>query len=662
MDLIDRSYYDVLSEQAALYPDRDAVVMGEEHLTYSAMVRQVDRIARGLAASGIRRGDRVTLWGAASPQWLCCYYGIIRAGAVAVVLNANLTVKDAVPLITYVDSVAVLFGKSHDLKGAAAEAASLAEQCGLSAGRVIPLSDVPMADAPDIDRTGWSTHEDAYVIYTSGTTAFPKAVATAQFGIINSCARLAKAIHREEAHRAVMAVPLFHAYGLMVSWIYLQHGGTVIIPGRIKAEDVADAVEQGDATDLWSVAVIYQGLIDNPLLKERVADRLELCTIAGSYTTPVQFMRYESNLHRATFVNMYGMTETCAAWCLTRPEDSENIRYTTVGQAIEDVEAAICDAEGSILPPGNVGEVITRGFHLKNSYLKLPPEKQAVDADGWLHSGDLGVMDAEGHLQIVGRIKDIIIKGGENIAPAEIEAEAMAVDCVKSCRIFGYRDRIYGENLAACIIPQEGVPFDESEVRDHIKAVMGSYKTPAYYILFDSFPLNANGKVDQRALHMDMLYRMHRLAISGKLQKGIRIMAVSMKNSAYCTVPMADLAESCSLNLGFGPQKAARIRLAVEEMMSLRVSEAGESIGDIQMEILCYTNYLRVAFTDPNMVPELDGEQRENRRISMAIITRMADDTFIEPETKSNFYAEIDFAYDRDFNVQDFLMQHERIE
>ena len=139
----------------------------------------------------------------------------------------------------------------------------------------------------------------------------------------------------------------------------------------------------------------------------------------------------------------------------------------------------------------------------------------------------------------------------------------MAVPCVKACRIFGCRDRIYGENLAACIVPEESVPYDEEAIRRHIKATMGSYKTPAYFILFDSFPVNANGKVDQRTLQIEMLYRIHRMALDGKLHKGIRIMSVSMKNSAYCTVPMADLAESCSMNLGFGARKAAGIRLAV---------------------------------------------------------------------------------------------------
>ena len=319
MQYIDRSYFHILCEQAAAYPERDAVVMGEQRLSYAGFVKRIERIACGLIRHGLRKGDMVSLWAGASPDWLCCYYGIIHAGGVAVILNANLTVKDAAPLINYADSAMVLFGATHDLSGSHEEADMLAKVCGLPPERVIPLGQIPTVEPFPVDRSAWSVHDDAYVIYTSGTTAFPKAVASSQYAIINSCARLAHAIHRDEGRRAVLAVPLFHAYGLMVSWIYLQHGGTILIPDRIKAADVADIVERENATDLWSVAVIYQGIIDNPLLKEQVAPRVELCTIAGSYTTPVQFVRYESNLNHAVFLNMYGMTETCAAWCLTRP-------------------------------------------------------------------------------------------------------------------------------------------------------------------------------------------------------------------------------------------------------------------------------------------------------------------------------------------------------
>ena len=357
MQMIEKSYYELLCEQAEAHPDREAIVMGEERLTYLQLLKRIERIAGALARMGVRKGDKVVLWSVASPTWLCAYYGIIRAGGIAVVLNANLTVKDAAPLVAFADTAFVLFGQTHDTRGLADETAGLAERFGLEKGHVLCLSGESFAweSGPLPDASGWDVHDDAYIIYTSGTTAFPKAVLTSQYGIVNAAAHLADAIKAAKGERAVMAVPLFHAYGLMVSWIYLSTGGTVLIPEKIKADVVASLVEDEEATDLWSVAVIYQGIVDSKALAARTAERLRLCTIAGSYTTPVQFMRYEATLYKSVFINMYGMTETCAAYCLTRPEDEMRVRYNTVGRPIEGVEAAAWDAERGILPPGEVG-------------------------------------------------------------------------------------------------------------------------------------------------------------------------------------------------------------------------------------------------------------------------------------------------------------------
>ena len=348
------------------------------------------------------------------------------------------------------------------------------------------------------DTTGWTVRDDAYIIYTSGTTAFPKAVLTSQYAITNVVRQLAKEISPIRGERAVRGVPLFHAYAIFVAWIYFSTGSTIIIPEALKADIIANIVEKEDASDLWSVATIYQGIIDNEELTKKVAPRVKICSIAGSYTSPVQFMRFETALYNTTFINLYGMTETSATYTLTRPNDDISIRYNTVGRPVDGIEAVAWDEERGIPSAGEVGEVITRGYHLKNSYYKLPPEKQAVDADGWLHSGDLGVFDEQGNLRIVGRIKDLIIKGGENLAPAEIEAQVMSHPSIGACRIFGYKDRIYGENLGACVTISPGETFDEESLKKYMKQKVGSYKSPVYYFVFDEFPLNANGKVDQR--------------------------------------------------------------------------------------------------------------------------------------------------------------------
>ena len=405
--------------------------------------------------------------------------------------------------------------------------------------------------------------------------------------------------------------------------------------------------------------MIYQGIIDDAELTAMAAPRLRFCTIAGSYTTPMQFMRYESSLFNAVFVNMYGMTETCAAYCLTRPEDDIRVRYNTVGRPISGVEAAAWSEEKGILPPGEVGEIITRGFHLKNGYYKLPPEKQAVDADGWLHSGDLGVFDEGGNLRIVGRIKDIIIKGGENIAPSEIESEAVAIPCVKECRIFGFHDRVYGENLAACVTVTPGMVFDEATVRKTLKARVGSYKTPVHFVVYDAFPLNANGKVDQRALHTDLLNRLRRMELKNELNKGVVIMSMSLKNSTYGIGPVTEMMSGYAQVLGFDRRKANRIRLAVEETLTMRINETARDIGDIHLSILCCNGYLRVVCTDAGMTEDADRE--DIRRTSTAILVRMADDVSMKLLESGQYETRMDFTYNQDFSIEDFLMAHERV-
>ncbi len=659
MQTIEKYYYDILSEQAEKTPDREAIIMGDTRLTYSQLVAKIDNVAAALLNKGLKKGDKVALWSTASPAWLYTYYGIIRSGGIALILNANLTIKDAKPLVEFADTKYMMYGKTHDITGGADDAKLLAVAFGLEESNCISIVDESFDDIPanKPDTTGWTVRDDAYIIYTSGTTAFPKAVLTSQYAITNVVRQLTKEINSIRGDKAVLGVPLFHAYAIFVTWIYLSTGSTLIIPEAIKANVIAKLVEKEDASDLWSVSTIYQGIIDSEEFTAMVAPRVRICSIAGSYTSPVQFMRFETALYNTTFINLYGMTETSATYTLTRPDDDVSVRYNTVGRAVDGVELAIWDEEKGILPAGEIGEIVTRGYHLKNGYYKLPPEKQAVDADGWLHSGDLGVLDERGNLRIVGRIKDLIIKGGENLAPAEIEAQVMSHPSVASCRIFGYKDRIYGENLGACIVLAPGETFDEEALKKYMKEKVGTYKSPVYYFVFDQFPLNANGKIDQRNLHIEMLRRLHRLILEGKLENGIRIISTSVKNSTYSISPVAAMFEEFALNLGFSRQKALKIRQAVEEMLIACVNETSDDVGDIEVMLQCMQNTLRISFTITE-VKETD-ERKKNYKIASTIILKLVDDWEYKQLDGVRHFVSVDFTYDKDFDIKDFLLQHE---
>ena len=662
MQLIEKFYYEILCEQAEKNPDREAIIMGDTRLTYRQLIEKIDNVASFLLNKGLKKGDKVALWSTAAPAWLITFFGIIRSGGVALILNANLTLKDAKPLIEFADTKFMMYGKTHDISGGADDAKLLSVAFGLEESNCTSIVDEDFSNVPENkpDTTGWSVKDDAYIIYTSGTTAFPKAVLTSQYAFTNVVSQVVKEISSIRGDRVMVGVPFFHAYAIFVSWVYLSNGGTVIIPSAIKADVIAKLVEKEDISDIWSVATIYQGIIDNEQLAAMVAPRVHICTIAGSYTSPVQFMRFEAALYNATFLNMYGMTETSAAYTLTRPNDDISVRYNTVGRAVDGAELAIWDEEHGLLPAGEVGEIVTRGYHLKNSYYKLPPEKQAIDKDGWLHSGDLGVLDEQGNLRIVGRIKDLIIKGGENLAPAEIESAVMSHPTVATCRIFGYKDRIYGENLGACITLAPGEKFDEDELKKYMKEKVGSYKSPVYYFVFDRFPLNANGKVDQRNLHIEMLKRLHKLILEGKLEKGIQIISMSITNSSYNITPVAAMFEEMALNLGFSRRKAMVIRQAAEEILVMRVNETKSDIGNIQISLHYLQERLRITITDSDM--EADADRDMQRKAALAIITKLVDDCDMKRLDTGMYQIMVDFTYDKDFDIKEFLMKHEPTE
>ena len=662
MQLLEKSYYDILEEQAAKNPDHEAIVMGNKKFTYGDLLKKVDQLAATLLSRGVKRGDKIALWSGTCPEWFCAYYGIIRSGGIVVILNANLMTKDVKPLVEFADTKFMIYGKTHDIEGTSADAEEIAKIFNLPAENCFSVTEYDFSRASDIkpDTTGWDVRDDAFIIYTSGTTAFPKAVVNSQYGAINIANQLLKAIAPITGEKGLMGAPLFHVYNLFTSGLYMLKGATLYLPEVIKADFIADLIAKEGITDIWSVAPIYQGIIDSPELTKKAAPNIRLCFIGGSYTSPVQLMRFENALYNSKFLDSYGMTEANGAYVVERPEDDVAIRYNTVGRAVDGVEVAVWDEEHGILPPGEVGEIITRGFHVKKSYYKLPPEKQAIDKDGWLHTGDLGVFDEHENLKIVGRIKDLIIKGGENLAPAEIEAQIMSHPSIAACKVFGYKDRIYGENLGACVTLAPGEKFDEDDLRRYAKEKLGSYKSPVYYFVFDDFPLNANRKIDQLALHVEMLRRLHRLLISGKLDKGLQVISVSIKNSTYNITPVATMLEECALNLGFNPKKAAKIRQAVEETLIIFVTEMTEDIGNIDINLFYTHSCLRIIITDSNAVNE--DERAEEIKLSSAIVLRLVDDCEKKILGDGKTQIRLDFTYDKDFDIKEFLMQHEPLE
>ena len=460
----------------------------------------------------------------------------------------------------------------------------------------------------------------------------------------------------EYAGRSVcVAVPLFHILGLLMSYAYLCRGATVCLCADYKPETLAREIDAYRISDMAAVGAVYLGLAEAPGFEDNVAPHLHLCMIAGGMSTPVQMMRLELQFVNATFVNMYGQSEA-APLTMVHPGDLVEKRAQTVGKAIRGLDIRISDGKGGFLGQGEIGEVVAQGGNLMNGYDKLPEEKQPIDANGWLHTGDLGYFDEDGYLHLAGRIKDVIIRGGENISPSEIENALNQMDNIREAKVMGAPHPIYGESVEACVtMTDNGASFDQESIKAALRAVIARFKVPSHVFLYESFPLNVNGKLDQRALHADMLMRIKRLTVDEELAGGVTVFDVVVKNSSYAIVPVTSLVSELAAGVGFSSRRAMSIRLAVEEMLTERITDAYSAVGNIRVKITLMPEWLRVSFSDTGAEYFID-KRRDTSMSAKIILKAVSDDFHTDYPDGKPVYC-MDFLYENEFSIREFLLK-----
>ncbi len=299
--------------------------------------------------------------------------------------------------------------------------------------------------------------------------------------------------------------------------------------------------------------------------------------------------------------------------------------------------------------------MVARGENLMNGYDRLPKEKQPIDDDGWLHTGDLGRIDENGYLYLAGRIKDVIIRGGENISPSEIENALNQMDNIREAKVMGAPHPIYGESVEACItMTNGGAGFDPEVIKNELRTRIARFKVPSHIFLYDSFPLNVNGKLDQRALHADMLTRLLRLSVDEELAGGVTVFDLVVKNSSYAIVPVTDLVSELAANIGFSRRRTASVRLAVEEMLTERITDAYSAAGNIRVKITLMPEWLRVSFSDSGAEYFID--KRRDTSMSAKIILKAVSNFYTDYPKGKPVYC-MDFLYEQDINIQEFLMK-----
>ena len=336
--------------------------------------------------------------------------------------------------------------------------------------------------------------------YTSGTTGFPKGVMLTHYNLINNGYFIGECMKFTEKERLCIPVPFFHCFGSVLAVMAcVTHASTMVPLEIFDPLKVLQTIEKEKCTALHGVPTMFIAELEHPAFADFDLTSLRTGIMAGS-VCPIEVMkRVVKDMHITEITSVYGQTESSPGITQTRTEDSIELRVATVGRALPGAEVKIIDIEtGAVLPPGKQGELCARGYMVMKGYYKMPEETaRVIDAEGWLHTGDLAIMDENGYCKITGRIKQMIIRGGENIYPKEIEEFLYTHPKVSDVQIYGVPDRKFGEQVMAAIILKKGAEMTEDEVREFCKGKIANYKIPRYVRFVDSYPMTASGKIQK---------------------------------------------------------------------------------------------------------------------------------------------------------------------
>jgi len=512
---------DNLDRTAAAYPDREALVDAHQGLrwTWAEFVGAVDALATGLLDAGIAVGDRVGIWAPNQAQWTVLQYATAKVGAVLVNINPAYRTHELEFVLNQAGVTMLVAARSFKASDYAAMIDEVRPSCP-ALTRVV-LTDSPeweqLSAAADVDRVRavqatLSADDPINIQYTSGTTGFPKGATLSHHNILNNGYFVGRLCGYTEADRVCIPVPFYHCFGMVMGNLACtSSGATMVIPAPGFDPSVTLATVAAErCTSLYGVPTMF---IAELALDIDAYDLSSLRTgiMAGS-PCPVEVMKQVVERMGMTEVTIcYGMTETSPVSTQTRADDSLDRRVSTVGRVGPHLEVKIVDPEtGLTVPRGEPGELCTRGYSVMLGYWEQPElTAEVIDRARWMHTGDLGVMDDEGYVAVTGRIKDMVIRGGENVYPREIEEFLYTHPDVVDAQVIGVPDERYGEELMAWVRLREGVgTLTVDAVREFAAGKLAHYKIPRYVHVVDEFPMTVTGKVrkvEMRATAMEML-------------------------------------------------------------------------------------------------------------------------------------------------------------
>lgn len=542
MEFINMTLGKWMDHMAEVHPDQPAVIYSDKfeyRRTYKEFNEECNTIAKAFLALGIRQGDHVAIWATNYPQWLMTLFSAAKIGAVLVTVNTAykiyeaeylmkqsdtkmLVLCDGIKDVNYVD---IMYRLCPEIKEHGRDNLVCAKLPWLRTlisidnsnhegifnwdelyGLASKVSDAALEAAGE----GFDCNDVVNMQYTSGTTGFPKGVMLTHYNIINNGKSIGDCMNFSTADRLCLNVPLFHCFGLVLATMAsITHGTTIVLVDHYNPKIVLETIEREKCTAVHGVPTMFIGILSYPDFKKY---KLNLRTgiMAGS-PCPIKVMQQvidEMGMSEITIT--YGLTEASPGCTMTTTYDSIEKRVNTIGKSMSDVETKIIDPDtGEELGPNMKGEFCARGYNIMKGYYKMPEATaQVIDKDGWLHTGDIAMMDEDGYYKITGRMKDMIIRGGENIYPKEIEDFIYTHPKVSDVQVIGVPSKAYGEEIMACIIPKDGETIAPEEIKEYVRSSMAKHKVPSYVHFLDAFPMTASGKIQKfklREMAVDVL-------------------------------------------------------------------------------------------------------------------------------------------------------------
>ncbi|WP_102107283.1 AMP-binding protein [Oceaniglobus roseus] len=535
--LLDVTIPKLLADTVARFAPREAVVFRAHGIrwTWEAFAAEVDRVAAGLLAAGIAPGDRVGIWSPNRPEWLLIQFATARVGAIMVCLNPAYRAREVEFALNAAGCRLLVMARRFRQSDYVAMLEELAPELAqaapgaLRAARLPELRDVVVtgddpapagmrrfstlqaqADRGTLDRVsaGLTPDDPINIQFTSGTTGAPKGACLTHRNIVNNAHFTTATMAFTEADSLCIPVPFYHCFGMVMGTLgCVTKGARMVIPGEgfDPAETLAAVSEEG-CTALYGVPTMFVAELGLPEFADYDLGRLRTGIMAGA-PCPIEVMKKVQGRMNMTGITIaYGMTETSPVSFQSNMDDPLEQRVSSVGRVHPHVECRIADPEGRTVPVGTQGELMTRGYSVMQGYWGLPDRTaEAIDAEGWMHTGDLAVMDGEGYCRITGRLKDMILRGGENIYPKELEDVLFAHPALAQAQVFGIPDDRLGEVVCAYVVPHPGAAPSEDEIRAFCRAEMAHFKVPLHIRLRESLPMTVTGKPQKFVMRAELM-------------------------------------------------------------------------------------------------------------------------------------------------------------